>query len=79
MQRLLGMNPLDLRRAKAFFSLWHSGFNVEEAVKNGQKIFTITAIFPNLPKEYMSFLNSIGAKLGIPIGTTDSMASKQSV
>ena len=77
-QRLLGMNPLDLRGAKAFFSPWHSGFNAEEIVKNGEKIFTSTAIFPNLPKEYMSFLNSIGAKLGIPIGTTESMASRVS-
>ena len=47
-------------------------------MKNGEKIFTIIAIFPNLPKEYMSFLNSIGPKLGIPIGTTESMASRVS-
>ncbi len=75
-QGILGMNPLDLRGAKAFFSPWHSGFNAEEAAKNGEKIFKVCAYFPNLPKEYRSLTNSIGAKLGIPLAVEETMATK---
>ena len=75
-QMILGMNPLDLRGAKAFFSPWQHGFNAEEAAKKGDKIFKITTIFPNLSPEYRSLLFNIGSQLGIPMESEEEVVSR---
>jgi hypothetical protein len=45
-------------------------------VKSGEEMFKITTVFPHLPKEYMKFLPTIGAKLGIQLEIEDTMASR---
>ena len=70
---LLTMNPLELRSARAFFTPWRHGFNAAEAAKKGDRISKITAVIPNLRKEYVSLLQIIGGELGIPLESEDSM------
>lgn len=36
---VLTMNPMDLRRVKAFFSPRYNGFNTQEVAKNEEKIY----------------------------------------
>ena len=60
----------------AFFTLWRHGFNTAEAAKKGERIFKITAVFPNLPKEYASLVPNIGGQLGITLETEDSMETR---
>ena len=75
-RNLLTMNPLELRNARAFFSPWKHGFNATEVAEQGQPMFKVMAILPNLPKEYVSLLHIIGGKIGIPFETQDSMATR---
>ena len=75
-KKLITMNPLDLRSARAFFSPWKQGFNAAKAAKKGDRIFKITAIIPNLPKEYVPLLPVIGQQLGIPLESEDTLATR---
>ena len=58
-----------------FMPWWH-GFNVKDAMEKGEKLFQLTLAFPNIPSEFLSYLDKLGAQVGIPLDEKDTMANR---
>jgi hypothetical protein len=73
--RMLECKFLDLKGAQAMLLPWHQGFNTTEAATQTENMAKVMAIFPRLPKEYMS-LPRIGWSIGLPLETVESMVAQ---
>ena len=74
--RLRSMNPLNLHGARAFFTPWKHGFNVQEALESGEKLYQITLSFPGLPPEFLPYTKKLGNQVGLVLEEGNTMATK---
>ena len=63
-QRIMQLNPLDLRGAKSFFMPWKHGFNPQEVIEKGEKVHVLTVSLLGLHSEYLPILSKLGSRVG---------------